>query len=202
MDGTGLCERGTSQKEIQGLITSSFYWGHPNNTYFPNAKHSRRTVEPLATWTTSGNCTSIFGSYSPMTPTKRNTQMSLKCTIISNKSVNYSICTCKLKSSQSFFPPFIIIVWFILSLLKDFWDSREPWYLLLCFCEVCYRLAAKLSEGNSKRCLSVMSNAGRLCQRCQRGRVEERQSSSSVASQVERHVQWGLKLCLEITLWQ
>lgn len=68
-------ETSQTQKEIQGLITSSFYWGHPYNTYFPNAKHSRRTVEPLATWTTSGNCTSIFGSYSPITPTKRNTQL-------------------------------------------------------------------------------------------------------------------------------
>lgn len=36
--------------------------------YFPRAKHSSFTVDPLATWTNSGNWTSIFGSYSPITP--------------------------------------------------------------------------------------------------------------------------------------
>lgn len=39
--------------------------------YFPRAKHSSFTVEPLATWTNSGNWTSIFGSYSPITPEER-----------------------------------------------------------------------------------------------------------------------------------
>lgn len=39
-----------------------------SGTYFPSAKHSSLTVELLATGTTSGNCTSIFGSYSPITP--------------------------------------------------------------------------------------------------------------------------------------
>lgn len=38
------------------------------NTYFPSAKHSSLTVEPFATGTISGNWTSIFGSYSPITP--------------------------------------------------------------------------------------------------------------------------------------
>lgn len=48
-----------------------------SGTYFPSAKHSSLTVELLATGTTSGNCTSIFGSYSPITPavTKRNVEM-------------------------------------------------------------------------------------------------------------------------------
>lgn len=36
--------------------------------YFPRAKHSSFTVDPLATWTNSRNWTSIFGSYSPITP--------------------------------------------------------------------------------------------------------------------------------------
>lgn len=40
-------------------------------TYFPRAKHSSFTVEPLATWTNSGNWTSIFGSYSPITPERK-----------------------------------------------------------------------------------------------------------------------------------
>lgn len=40
-------------------------------TYFPSAKHSSLTVELFATGTTSGNCTSIFGSYSPITPVVR-----------------------------------------------------------------------------------------------------------------------------------
>lgn len=62
-----------TQKVIQRLISFSFYWGHLCDTYFPSAKHSRRTVEPLATWTISGNCTSIFGSYSPITPLKKET---------------------------------------------------------------------------------------------------------------------------------
>lgn len=39
-----------------------------SGTYFPSAKHSSFTVELLATGTTSGNWTSIFGSYSPITP--------------------------------------------------------------------------------------------------------------------------------------
>lgn len=38
------------------------------SAYFPRAKHSSLTVEPLATWTNSGNWTSILGSYSPITP--------------------------------------------------------------------------------------------------------------------------------------
>lgn len=37
-------------------------------TYFPRAKHSSLTVTPLAASTDVGKCTSILGSYSPMTP--------------------------------------------------------------------------------------------------------------------------------------
>lgn len=37
-------------------------------TYFPSAKHSSFTVEPLAAARVSGNWTSILGSYSPITP--------------------------------------------------------------------------------------------------------------------------------------
>lgn len=42
---------------------------HPNvyHTYFPKAKHSSLTDDPLETWRVSGNWTSIFGSYSPIT---------------------------------------------------------------------------------------------------------------------------------------
>lgn len=177
MDGTGLCGRRHHKHEKKFKD-----WLHPlsikdtiYNTYFPNAKHSRRTVEPLATWTTSGNCTSIFGSYSPITPTKRNTQMSLKSTIISNKSINCSICNCNFKSSQSF-------IFFLSLLLHDlfctFWKTfgiaGSPDISFCVFVRCAIGLATKLSERNSKRCLSVMSNVGRLCQRCQMGKVEER----------------------------
>lgn len=48
--------------------SSSWSNNTPRGTYFPSAKHSSLTVELLATGTTSGNCTSIFGSYSPITP--------------------------------------------------------------------------------------------------------------------------------------
>lgn len=134
MDGTGLScrEKTQTQKEIQRLITSSFYWGHLCNTYFPSAKHSSRTVEPLATWTISGNCTSIFGSYSPITPIKKETLNCLsqaKSQLSPTKGINYAIWNCNFKSGRSFIFPFIIIAWFILWLLKGFWDSREPWYL-------------------------------------------------------------------------
>lgn len=44
--------------------------------YFPRAKHSSFTVDPLAMWTNSGNWTSIFGSYSPITP-RREMQMNM-----------------------------------------------------------------------------------------------------------------------------
>lgn len=37
------------------------------NTYFPKAKHSSFTDDPLETRRASGNCTSILGSYSPIT---------------------------------------------------------------------------------------------------------------------------------------
>lgn len=36
-------------------------------TYFPKAKHSSFTEDPLETRRVSGNCTSILGSYSPIT---------------------------------------------------------------------------------------------------------------------------------------
>lgn len=39
-----------------------------NPAYFPRAKHSSVTVDPLAAETLSGKLTSIFGSYSPITP--------------------------------------------------------------------------------------------------------------------------------------
>lgn len=38
-----------------------------SDTYFPKAKHSSFTDDPLETWRVSGNWTSIFGSYSPIT---------------------------------------------------------------------------------------------------------------------------------------
>lgn len=41
-------------------------------TYFPSAKHSSFTVEPLAAGSVSGNWTSILGSYSPITPVEDN----------------------------------------------------------------------------------------------------------------------------------
>lgn len=43
-------------------------------TYFPRAKHSSLTVAPLAASTDVGKCTSILGSYSPMTPAKFKTE--------------------------------------------------------------------------------------------------------------------------------
>lgn len=39
-------------------------------TYFPKAKHSSFTDDPLATETMSENWTSILGSYSPITAVK------------------------------------------------------------------------------------------------------------------------------------
>lgn len=41
-------------------------------TYFPRAKHSSLTVMPLAASTVWGKCASILGSYSPITPKKKN----------------------------------------------------------------------------------------------------------------------------------
>lgn len=46
-------------------------------TYFPRAKHSSLAVAPLAVETVSGNCTSILGSYSPITPVNRKKGLSL-----------------------------------------------------------------------------------------------------------------------------
>lgn len=46
-------------------------------TYFPRAKHSSLAVAPLAVETVSGNCTSILGSYSPITPANRKKDLSL-----------------------------------------------------------------------------------------------------------------------------
>lgn len=46
-------------------------------TYFPKAKHSSFTVVPLAVGTVSGNCTSIFGSYSPITPVNKQRNLRL-----------------------------------------------------------------------------------------------------------------------------
>lgn len=46
------------------------FFGGENSAYFPRAKHSRVTVDPFAAGTLSGKLTSIFGSYSPITPTK------------------------------------------------------------------------------------------------------------------------------------
>lgn len=40
-------------------------------TYLPSAKHSILTVDPLAAVTVYGKWTSIFGSYSPITPGKQ-----------------------------------------------------------------------------------------------------------------------------------
>lgn len=47
-------------------------WNHAsrNPAYFPRAKHSSVTVDPFAAGTLSGKLTSIFGSYSPITPMK------------------------------------------------------------------------------------------------------------------------------------
>lgn len=47
-------------------------WKHAsrNPAYFPRAKHSSVTVDPFAAGTLSGKLTSIFGSYSPITPMK------------------------------------------------------------------------------------------------------------------------------------
>lgn len=42
-----------------------------SDTYFPKAKHSNFTDDPLETWRVSGNWTSIFGSYSPITTAQR-----------------------------------------------------------------------------------------------------------------------------------
>lgn len=61
---------------VHRMPISWFYFLFSENiqdTYLPKAKHSSLTVAPWATWTTSGNCTSIFGSYSPITPEERNT---------------------------------------------------------------------------------------------------------------------------------
>lgn len=75
--------------------------------YFPRAKHSSFTVDPLATWTNSGNWTSIFGSYSPITP-GRGIQMNtiihaimggkssiFKQEVRLNKCRNFSFSPCK-----------------------------------------------------------------------------------------------------------
>lgn len=50
------------------------------HTYFPRAKHSRRTVTPLAANSLWGKCTSILGSYSPITPEKKKHTMHNKNT--------------------------------------------------------------------------------------------------------------------------
>lgn len=47
-------------------------------TYLPRAKHSSLAVAPLAVGTVSGNCTSILGSYSPMTPVNRDKELRLR----------------------------------------------------------------------------------------------------------------------------
>lgn len=47
------------------------------STYFPRAKHSSLAVAPLAVGTVSGNCTSILGSYSPITPVNKDKELSL-----------------------------------------------------------------------------------------------------------------------------
>lgn len=51
--------------------------GGRTGTYFPRAKHSSLAVPPLAVETVSGNCTSILGSYSPITPANRKKDLSL-----------------------------------------------------------------------------------------------------------------------------
>ena len=43
----------------------------------PRAKHSSLAVAPLAVGTVSGNCTSILGSYSPITPVNKDKKLSL-----------------------------------------------------------------------------------------------------------------------------
>lgn len=47
-------------------------------THLPSAKHSSLAVPPLAVGTVSGNCTSIFGSYSPITPVDKDQALSLR----------------------------------------------------------------------------------------------------------------------------
>ena len=54
---------------LQPLAASpNVKWLNSRPTYFPRAKHSSLTVSPLAARTDGGKCTSILGSYSPMTP--------------------------------------------------------------------------------------------------------------------------------------
>lgn len=46
-------------------------WEERNQDLLPSAKHSSFTVVPFAVGTISGNWTSIFGSYSPITPVNK-----------------------------------------------------------------------------------------------------------------------------------
>lgn len=152
MDGTGLShgEKSQMQKEIQRLITSSFYWGHLYNTYFPSAKHSRRTVEPLATWTISGNCTSIFGSYSPITPIKK--KHSIAC---HKRNLNYfqqkvSIIPSEIaisKAANLLFSLSLLLHDLFCSFWKAFGIAGSPDNSLCVFVRCAIGLATKLSEG-------------------------------------------------------
>lgn len=64
-------------------------WNHAsrNPAYFPRAKHSSVTVDPLAAGTLSGKLTSIFGSYSPITPAENTHRQEKKKTSCSVPSI-------------------------------------------------------------------------------------------------------------------
>ncbi len=136
-----------TQKVIQKLISFSFYWGHLCNTYFPSAKHSRRTVELLDTWTISGNCTSIFGSYSPITPIKKETlNRQAKSQLFPTKGINYAIWNCNFKSSL-FFSLSLLFHDLFCSFWKAFGIAGSPDISLCVFVRCAIGLATKLSEG-------------------------------------------------------
>lgn len=59
--------------ESRAYFTGSHTHTHKLKTrlpYFPRAKHSSFTTDSFAAGTESGKCTSILGSYSPITPKK------------------------------------------------------------------------------------------------------------------------------------
>lgn len=89
MEGTGLQKQSQGHTDYKNgchvcLFIVAFSQIFPNHhivqdTYFPKAKHSSFTDDPLETWRVSGKWTSIFGSYSPITTTRKTrTKFTLK----------------------------------------------------------------------------------------------------------------------------
>ncbi len=137
-----------TQKVIQKLITFSFYWGHLCNTYFPSAKHSRRTVELLDTWTISGNCTSIFGSYSPITPIKKKHSIDKQNRNYFQQKVSITPSEIAIsKAANLLFSLSLLFHDLFCSFWKAFGIAGSPDSSLCVFVRCAIGLVTKLSEG-------------------------------------------------------